>query len=59
MDYVEGKRDDVARRWKVANFEGTFGIIGSMSQPFCSGCSRIRLTANGKLKEGFCTDSLQ
>ena len=50
VDYVQGKRDDVARQWQIPNFTGTFGIIGSMSQPFCSGCSRIRLTANGKLK---------
>lgn len=28
---------------------GTIGFIASMSQPFCSGCSRIRLTAEGKI----------
>jgi cyclic pyranopterin phosphate synthase len=28
---------------------GTIGVIASMSAPFCSGCSRIRLTAEGKI----------
>ena len=28
---------------------GTLGIIASMSQPFCSSCSRLRLTAEGKI----------
>jgi len=50
VDFVQGQRDDVAREWRVNGFQGTFGIIGSMSQPFCSGCSRLRVTANGKLK---------
>ena len=29
---------------------GSFGIISSITNPFCDGCNRIRLTANGKLK---------
>ncbi|HKW05158.1 MAG TPA: hypothetical protein VJN71_07670, partial [Nitrososphaerales archaeon] len=28
---------------------GEFGIITSISKPFCSDCDRIRLTADGKL----------
>ncbi|MBX7217356.1 MAG: GTP 3',8-cyclase MoaA [Candidatus Kapabacteria bacterium] len=28
---------------------GTVGVIASMTQPFCSSCSRIRLTAEGKV----------
>jgi molybdenum cofactor biosynthesis enzyme MoaA len=29
---------------------GSFGIISSITNPFCDGCNRIRLTANGKIK---------
>lgn len=29
--------------------EGTIGVIASMSQPFCDSCSRLRLTAEGKV----------
>lgn len=28
---------------------GAIGIIGSVTEPFCSSCTRIRLTADGKL----------
>lgn len=28
---------------------GTLGVIASMSTPFCSGCSRLRLTADGRI----------
>jgi len=28
---------------------GSVGIIGSVTEPFCSSCTRIRLTADGKL----------
>lgn len=28
---------------------GTIGIIGSVTEPFCSSCTRLRLTADGKL----------
>ncbi len=28
---------------------GTIGVIASMSTPFCSSCSRLRLTAEGKI----------
>jgi GTP 3',8-cyclase len=29
--------------------KGTVGIIGSVTEPFCSSCTRVRLTADGKL----------
>ena len=38
---------EVAKRWVYKG--GEFGIISSISNPFCGDCSRIRLTAEGKL----------
>ena len=38
---------EVAKRWAYDG--GEFGIISSISNPFCGDCSRIRLTAEGKL----------
>ena len=38
---------EVAKRWSYSG--GEFGIISSISNPFCGDCSRIRLTAEGKL----------
>jgi cyclic pyranopterin phosphate synthase len=45
-----GELHDTAHNFKVKGGAGTFGIIGTVTHPFCSGCNRIRLTADGKLK---------
>lgn len=42
--------NDTAKRYAIEGHTGTFAIITTMSQPFCSGCNRLRLTADGKLK---------
>lgn len=42
--------NDTARAYQVDGFAGTFAVISTMSQPFCETCNRIRLTADGKLK---------
>ena len=39
-----------SRSYKIKGFRGSYGIISSVTNPFCDGCNRIRLTANGKLK---------
>lgn len=41
---------ETAKAWKVPGFKGSLGFISSMSDHFCSGCNRIRLTADGQLK---------
>ncbi|WP_294312582.1 GTP 3',8-cyclase MoaA [uncultured Chryseobacterium sp.] len=41
---------DTAKRFKIPGFTGNFAVISTMSAPFCSSCNRIRLTADGKLK---------
>lgn len=40
----------VAKLYKLPDAQGNIGIISSITQHFCSSCSRIRLTADGKLK---------
>lgn len=39
-----------ARKFKIAGYRGDFGIISSVTNPFCGTCNRIRLTANGRIK---------
>jgi cyclic pyranopterin phosphate synthase len=36
--------------WDFADGEGSIGFINPVSEPFCSDCNRIRLTADGKLR---------
>jgi cyclic pyranopterin phosphate synthase len=40
---------EVAERWLWADGGGEVGIITSVTQPFCSSCTRARLSANGEL----------
>ncbi|CAE6477394.1 hypothetical protein ACGC1H_007619 [Rhizoctonia solani] len=41
---------DTARTYRIRGFTGTFGFISSMSDDFCAGCNRLRITADGNLK---------
>lgn len=38
-----------ARTYRVPGFRGRVGFIASMTAPFCAGCNRLRLTADGAL----------
>lgn len=49
--------NDTAKNFKIASYEGSFAIISSVTNPFCSTCNRIRLTADGKLKNCLFSDS--
>ena len=44
------EKHDTAKKYLVAGHMGTFGVISTMSEPFCSGCNRMRLTTDGKMK---------
>ncbi|KRP13001.1 MAG: cyclic pyranopterin phosphate synthase MoaA [Sphingobacteriales bacterium BACL12 MAG-120813-bin55] len=41
---------DTAKKYRVPGHMGTFAVISTMSAPFCSTCNRMRLTADGKMK---------
>lgn len=47
---LEAGQNDTAKHYKIAGHAGTFAIISTMTAPFCSTCNRMRLTADGKLK---------
>ncbi|HET9075224.1 MAG TPA: GTP 3',8-cyclase MoaA [Solirubrobacteraceae bacterium] len=40
---------EVARRYRYRDGAGEIGIIASVTQPFCGGCTRARLSADGQL----------
>jgi cyclic pyranopterin phosphate synthase len=44
-----GYRGEVAGRWRYRDGLGEFGIISSVTRPFCRDCTRARLSADGKL----------
>ncbi|WP_140487311.1 GTP 3',8-cyclase MoaA [Flavobacterium sp. GSA192] len=50
LEKLQDEKNFTAREFKIKNYLGSFGIISSITNPFCDGCNRIRLTANGKIK---------
>jgi cyclic pyranopterin phosphate synthase len=50
FEKLQDAKNDTARKYQVYGHRGTFAIISTMSAPFCSGCNRMRLTADGKMK---------
>lgn len=47
---TENEPNDTSKPYKIEGHKGSFAIISTMSSPFCNTCNRIRLTADGKIK---------
>ncbi|MDX2046057.1 MAG: GTP 3',8-cyclase MoaA [Chitinophagaceae bacterium] len=50
VEKLQNDKHDTAKSYTVPGHAGTFSVISTMSAPFCSGCNRMRLTADGKMK---------
>lgn len=46
----DGKLDGEARLFRLPEAQGTLGFISSVTEPFCAGCTRARLTADGRMR---------
>ncbi|MNV90053.1 Cyclic pyranopterin monophosphate synthase [compost metagenome] len=53
---VKAEPHDTAKSFMIPGHEGSFAIISTMTAPFCSTCNRMRLTADGKLKNCLFSD---
>jgi molybdenum cofactor biosynthesis protein A len=61
-DRVERLQDapnDTAKNFKISGFKGSFAVISTVTNPFCDSCNRIRLTANGRLRNCLFSDKEQ
>lgn len=47
---IPPKPNDTTKPFVIPGHLGKIAIISTMTAPFCEGCNRIRLTADGKLK---------
>jgi cyclic pyranopterin phosphate synthase len=47
---LKDEPNSTAKKYKVIGAEGTFAFITTMSEIFCSSCNRLRITADGKIK---------
>lgn len=47
---LANEKNDTAKKYMVPGHAGTFAVISTMSENFCGDCNRMRLTADGKMK---------
>ena len=47
---LQDEKHDTAKGYKVPGHAGTFAFISTMTANFCGDCNRMRLTADGKMK---------
>jgi cyclic pyranopterin phosphate synthase len=50
MHRLDDAPDEVAKNFGLPGHVGSVSFISSMTSHFCSGCSRLRLLADGALK---------
>lgn len=47
---LKDQKNDTARNYQISGYKGSFAIISTVTNPFCDTCNRIRLMANGQIK---------
>lgn len=47
---IKDAPNDTSKNYKIEGYKGSFAIISSVTNPFCDSCNRLRLTANGRIK---------
>jgi len=50
IERIQDAENDTSKNYKIKGYQGSFAIISSVTNPFCDSCNRLRLTADGKLK---------
>jgi len=50
VERLQDEKHETSKGYKVPGHVGTFAIISTMSANFCADCNRMRLTADGKMK---------
>lgn len=47
---IQDRMNDTSKNYAIEGHTGTFAIISTVTNPFCDSCNRLRLTADGKMK---------
>lgn len=42
--------NDTAKNFKIKGYLGSYAVISTVTNPFCDSCNRLRLTADGKIR---------
>jgi cyclic pyranopterin phosphate synthase len=49
LSLIETNKSSTAQKWSIDNTNTSVGFISSITEPFCNGCNRARLSVDGKL----------
>lgn len=50
IEKLYDEKHSTAKKYRVPGFAGTFAFINTVTLPFCGDCNRLRLTADGRMK---------
>lgn len=50
LEAVGGDASAPAELWRIAGTQARIGIVASVTRAFCASCNRVRLTADGQLR---------
>ena len=50
IERLQDAPNDTSKNYKIKGYKGSFAVISSVTNHFCDTCNRLRLTANGHLK---------
>jgi len=50
IEELKNPKHSTSNNFKVEGHTGSFSIVSTITNPFCSECNRIRVTADGKMK---------
>ena len=50
IEKLDDEPNSTAKAWRVKGWPGTFAVISTVTEPFCGSCDRLRLTAEGKMR---------
>jgi cyclic pyranopterin phosphate synthase len=50
IEKLDDAPHSTAKAYRVKGWPGTFAVISTVTQPFCGDCDRLRLTAEGKMR---------
>ena len=59
LERIEDEPNDTAKNYKIRDYQGSFAVISTVTNPFCDSCNRLRLTANGRLRNCLFSDKEQ
>ena len=49
FDAIPGRGSAPSERYRLLDGRGSFGVIASVTEPFCGACTRARITADGRM----------